>query len=73
MKNNYFPKITVRAARINSGKTQKQVANELGISESTYIRWEKDPSIISAKHQKDLEKIFNFPIELIIFLPQNTS
>lgn len=69
MSKNEFPKITVKAARMNCGKTQKEVAKELGISESTYIRWEKEPSNISAKYQHELEKIFNFPTDLIIFLP----
>lgn len=69
MGNKEFPKITVKAARVNCGKTQTEVAKELGISESTYVRWEKEPSNISAKYQKELEKIFNFPTDLIIFLP----
>lgn len=69
MNMNNFPKITIKAARMNCGKTQKEVAKELGISETTYIRWEKEPSNISAKYQKKLEKIFNFPTDLIIFLP----
>lgn len=62
-------KITLKAARVNSGKTQKELADELGISESTYIRWEKNPSIISALYQKKLEEALHFPTDLIIFLP----
>lgn len=69
MYQNDFPKITLKAARMNCGKTQKEVAKELGISESTYIRWEKQPSIISAKYQHELEKVLKFPSDLIIFLP----
>lgn len=69
MYQNEFPKITLKAARMNCGKTQKEVAKELGISESTYIRWEKHPSIISAKYQREIERVINFPSNLIIFLP----
>lgn len=34
-------KITLKAARVNAGLTQKQLANLMGISESTMIKWEK--------------------------------
>ena len=34
-------KLTLKAARVNAGLTQKQLANLTGISESTMIKWEK--------------------------------
>jgi hypothetical protein len=34
-------KLTLKAARVNAGLTQKQLANLMGISESTMIKWEK--------------------------------
>lgn len=34
-------KLTLKAARVNAGLTQKQLANLMEISESTMIKWEK--------------------------------
>lgn len=34
-------KLTLKAARVNAGLTQKQLASLLGISEATMIKWEK--------------------------------
>ena len=34
-------KLTLKAARVNAGLTQKQLASFMGISESTMIKWEK--------------------------------
>ena len=34
-------KLTLKAARVNAGLTEKQLANLMGISESTMIKWEK--------------------------------
>ena len=34
-------KLTLKAARVNAGLTQKQLASLMGISESTMIKWEK--------------------------------
>lgn len=34
-------KLTLKAARVNAGLTQKQLAKLMGISEVTMIKWEK--------------------------------
>ena len=34
-------KLTLKAARVNAGLTQKQLASLMGISESTMVKWEK--------------------------------
>lgn len=34
-------KLTLKAARVNAGLTQQQVAEQTGIARSTLIRWEK--------------------------------
>lgn len=35
-------KITLKAARVNAGLTQKELAEKIGITEPTIIKWEKD-------------------------------
>lgn len=37
-------KITLKAARVNAGLTQKEAAKKLGISNQTLSRYEKDAS-----------------------------
>ena len=36
-----MPKITLKAARVNAGLTQQEVANELDVALSTVRNWEK--------------------------------
>ena len=35
-------KITLKAARVNAGLTQKELAEKIGKSETTIIKWEND-------------------------------
>ena len=35
-------KITIKSARVNSGLTQDEASDALGIDKSTLVRWEKD-------------------------------
>lgn len=61
--------ITLKAARVNAGLTQEELAKTLGISVNTLIQWEKRPSQISALRQRDISNAVNMPIDNIIFLP----
>ena len=36
-----MPKITIRAARVNAGLTQDQMAEQLGVSLTTLNAWEE--------------------------------
>ena len=36
--------ITLEAARVNKNLTQEELANLVGFSRSTIIKWEKDPT-----------------------------
>lgn len=63
-------KISLRAARINAGLTQREAADALGIGVCTYHKWENEPENISALKQKSISKLFKIPIDSIIFLPK---
>ena len=41
--------ITLKAARVNCGLSQSQLAKEIGVSKSTISRWERGESKISEK------------------------
>ncbi len=59
--------ITLRAARVNAGMTQKEVASQLGISNQTLIKWEKTPGVIPGERMAQLASIYGLPVESIIF------
>ena len=60
--------ITLKAARVNKGLTQKKAAEMLGISEYTLINYEKGKSSPNVHALKKIEKLYEVPYHKIIFL-----
>ena len=60
-------KITVKAARVNAGLTQEELANKMGVHRSTISSWETNPSTMQIKDAELLCKILNIPISNIFF------
>lgn len=58
-------KITLEAARVNAGFTQKQVAQRLGITKETISRWEKGKTSPKADMFLCLINLYGVPIEMI--------
>lgn len=65
-------KITLEAARVNVGLSQKAVAKELGISNKTLSSWENGDTFPSAKYIGELCRLYNVVYDDIIFLPYNS-
>lgn len=65
-------KITLKAARINAGLTQKELAKKLGRSESTIVNWETGKTKISLIDFKKLCSILGAK-EDNIFLTNKSS
>lgn len=63
--------ITLKAARVNVGLSQKEAAKALGISQNTLIKWEKYPDVIPPFRQSAISAVYRMPIDNIIFLPKN--
>ena len=62
-------KLTLKAARVNAGLTQKQLASLLGISEVTMIKWENSKGKdIKLGEFKKLCKILKVDTNQLIFL-----
>lgn len=59
--------ITLKAARVNAGMTQKEVASLLGISNQTVIKWEKTPGVVPGERMAQLASIYGLPVDSIIF------
>lgn len=60
--------ITLKAARVNKGLTQKDAAKMLGISEYTLINYEKGKSSPDVHVLKKIENLYGVPYHRIIFL-----
>lgn len=65
-------KISLKAARVNAGLSQKYVANTLGISNKTVSSWENGDTFPSAKYINLLCELYNVSYNDIIFLPINS-
>ena len=60
--------MTLKAARVNAGLTQKKAEEMLGISEYTLINYEKGKSSPDVHVLKKIENLYGVPYHRIIFL-----
>lgn len=60
--------ITLKAARVNVGLTQKEAATELGVNVSTLLKYEQGKSYPNVKVLKRMEKLYKVPYHQLIFL-----
>lgn len=58
-------KITLRAARVNAGLDQADVAKELGVNIATVSSWETGKTRPSVSNLEKLCQIYNWPMENI--------
>lgn len=65
-------KVTLPVARKIAGLTQKGLADELNVSESTVINWEKGRSEPTVNQAQKISDLTGVPLDCIIFLPANT-
>jgi transcriptional regulator with XRE-family HTH domain len=62
-------KISIRAARVNAGFSQKEAADLLGVSNKTLSNWEKGITFPSAEKIPTLCELYGVPYDLLNFLP----
>ena len=65
-------KITLAAARVNRGLTQKELAERLCVSNRTIISWENGKTFPSAAKVKEICEVLRVPVEFLNFLPRNS-
>ena len=63
-------KISLRAARVNAGFSQKEVAISLGISNKTLSSWENGDTFPSVEKIERLCELYNLSYDEINFLPK---
>lgn len=67
-----MPKLTLKAARVNTGLSQKQAAKALNISNKTLGNWEKGVSYPKADKVAELCALYKVDYDNLNFLPSNS-
>lgn len=62
-----FPKIQLKAARVNADLTQEQAASLLNISKATLQNYESGKTIPQWDMVRKFEEIYHFPTDYIFF------
>ncbi len=62
-----YPKITLKAARINADLSQKEAAEALNVNVSTLQNYETGKTIPDWETVKRIEQVYSFPADFIIF------
>lgn len=60
--------MTLKAARVNKGLTQKQAASLLGVSEATIVNYERGKSYPGVDVLKRIERLYEIQYKDIVFL-----
>ena len=65
--------LTLKAARVNKGYTQKQAAELLGITRDTLSNYERGKSYPDVPIIKKIEELYQVKYEAIIFFVKNNA
>ena len=60
-----FPKITLKAARVNAGLTQEGAAQALGKTKQTFVNWESGATEIKWRDFMALCELYQMPAEYL--------
>lgn len=63
-------KLTLKAIRVNMGKSQEEMAKLYGVTENTLSNWETYRTYPSVKDIPNIERATGLKYDDIIFLPQ---
>lgn len=66
-----YPKISLKAARVNADLTQREAAKALGIDVSTLQNYEAGKTVPDWEMVKKIESLYSFPADYIIFARQS--
>lgn len=62
--------ITLRAARINAGLTQREAGKAIGVTDDVVSRWERGITFPDALQIRTIEKVYGVSYNNLIFLPE---
>lgn len=66
-------KLTLKAARVNKGLTQSEVAKRLCVNKGTLVNYEKYRTIPDIKMAKIMADLYGVSVDDLIFLPENCA
>ena len=66
-------KFSLKAARVNAGLTQDEVARSIKKSKNTVVSYEKGRSVPDIEIGKALAKLYGMSVDDIIFLPKDCT
>lgn len=58
-------RITLKAARVNAGLTQKELAKKLKVAQTTVNNWEKGDSEPSVSQMREISRLSGIPVNFI--------
>lgn len=64
-------KLTLKAARVNKGLTQKDAAKLMGVSRNVISNWERQISFPDVLQVKRIEEVYGLQFKEIIFYHPN--
>lgn len=68
-----FPGVTLRAARVNAGLTQNEVAGKLKKTKQTIVNWESGRTAIKWRDLQTLSSLYEIPVEYLIISDSHTG
>jgi transcriptional regulator with XRE-family HTH domain len=66
-------RLTLKAARLNAGYSQKEAASLLGVSHCTMSKWERGVSMPKANQIDAICELYNVTYDMLIFLPSRLA
>lgn len=63
--------MTLKAARINVGLTQKEAAHRIGVRVETLSKYEKGKTFPNVPVLKQIETVYGIEYKDLVFLPDN--
>lgn len=66
-------KISLAAARVNKGLTQRDVAEKLRISTKTLVNWENGITFPTIERVYELCELYGVSVDNLIFLPDDNA
>jgi len=66
-----MPKITLKAARVNAGLTQKEAAKRLNVSNKTLCNWENGLAMPKVDKIEPICALYNVTYDQLIFITSN--
>lgn len=62
-----YPKITLKAARVNANLSQKAAADAIGVNVATLQNYETGKTVPDWDIVKRIENVYKFPADFILF------